>query len=157
MKDIIIREGVPSDIPEVFLLIKELAEYERALDSVELTEEQLMADGFGDSPKYGFLVACRDQQLVGLSLFYYRYSTWKGNGLYLEDLIVTQSFRGQGIGKALLTETARFARDQKCTGMYWQVLDWNTPAIEFYRSLGSQFDGEWVNCKLDQYALKNIS
>ena len=156
MKDLIIRKGAQSDIPEVLSLIRELAEYERALDSVEVTEEQLVADGFGSSPLYEFLIATQDGQIIGMSLYYYRYSTWKGKGLYLEDLIVREAFRGDGVGKKLLLETARLAREQQCTGMYWQVLDWNTPAIDFYRSLGSEFDREWINCKLDRNGLEKI-
>ena len=156
MIQITTRQGLASDISQVLLLIRELAEFERALDSVEVTEEQLTRDGFGPDPAYEFLVACHQNQIVGLSLFYYRYSTWKGKGLYLEDLIVTKSFRGQGIGKRLLMETAEYAVNKNCTGMYWQVLDWNTPAIEFYKSLGSKFDGEWVNCKLDKKTLSKL-
>ncbi len=148
-----IRPGKMSDISQVMLLIKELAEFEKALDSVEVTEAQLADDGFGEHPAFEFLVACQHDRIVGLSLFYYRYSTWKGKGLYLEDLIVTQPFRGQGIGKSLLKETAKYAVEKRCTGMYWQVLDWNTPAIEFYQSLGARLDGEWINCKLDQKSL----
>lgn len=156
MKQIIIRQGIATDIPQVMVLIKELAEFEKALNSVEVTEEQLAKDGFGPDPAFEFLVACHQDDIVGLSLFYYRYSTWKGKGLYLEDLIITQSFRGQGIGKKLLIKTAEYAIRKDCTGMYWQVLDWNTPAIEFYKSLGSNLDGEWINCKLDQKSLAKL-
>lgn len=156
MKEVNIRRGVEFDIPDVLALIRELAEYEKAPDDVEVTEEQLIEDGFGPTPYFELLVACVGQEIVGLSLFYYRYSTWKGKGLYLEDLIVTKSYRGRGIGKKLLVETANLAVKNRCTGMYWQVLDWNTPAIDFYESLGSKFDGEWINCKLDQASLANI-
>lgn len=156
MLEITIRKGVEADIPEVLELIRELARYERALDSVEVTKEQLLTDGFGPSPVFEFLVACNQETIVGLSLFYFRYSTWKGKGLYLEDLVVTKPYRGQGIGKKLLQETAKFAYKHQCTAMYWQVLDWNTPAIEFYKSLGSQLDGEWMNCKLEGKSLEDI-
>ena len=156
MNQIIIRPGVKNDVPFVLGLIKELAEFEKEPQSVEVSEEQLINDGFGPIPAYNLLVAEYQQKIVGLSLFYFRYSTWKGKGLYLEDLIVTESFRGQGIGKKLILETAKFAKDNQCTGLYWQVLDWNTPAIDFYRDLGAIFDGEWVNCKLDQQTLSKI-
>ncbi len=157
MTDISIRKGLESDIPDVLKLIKELAEFERALDSVEVTEDQLLADGFGSSPAFEFLVAIENDKTIGLSLFYYRYSTWKGKGLYLEDLVVANALRGRGIGKKLLLETAKFGKEQHCTGMYWQVLDWNTPAIEFYKNLGAKLDGEWINCKLDQHSLDQIN
>lgn len=157
MIEIQIRKGIAADIPQVMDLIKELAEYERALDKVETTESILLEDGFGDSPSFQFLVAIRQNKIVGLSLFYYRYSTWKGKGLYLEDLIVTRKYRGKGIGKDLLKETAKYALNNKCTAMYWQVLDWNTPAIDFYQSLGTKFDGEWINCKIDRKAMAKIN
>lgn len=156
MTDIVIRKGTKPDIPDVLNLIKELAEYERALDSVEVTEGQLLADGFGSAPVFEFLVALHKNQVIGLSLFYYRYSTWKGKGLYLEDLVVTKPYRGRNVGKKLLRETAKFAKKEACTGMYWQVLDWNTSAIEFYKSLGTKFDSEWINCKLDQKSLEQF-
>lgn len=157
MDTISIRQGVEADIPRVMELIWELAVYEKAPDSVEITAEQLLEDGFGTRPLFEFLVACDQNSIVGLSLFYYRYSTWKGKGLYLEDLVVTESYRGQGIGKRLILETADYAAKTQCTGMYWQVLDWNKPAIEFYKSLGSGFDGEWINCKLDRSVLEKIT
>ena len=156
MKDLIIREGRKEDITSLFNLIIELAEYEKAPDKVSITQEQLLQDGFGDVPLFTFLVAIHQQRIVGISLFYYRYSTWKGKGLYLEDLIVTQDYRRKGVGKELLLATASYAKDHQCTGLYWQVLDWNTPAIEFYKSLGSKFDGEWINCKLDESSLRDI-
>jgi len=156
MNDISIRKGKESDVPEVMALIKELAQYERALEKVETNEQVLLEDGFGDSPSFEMLVAIKRQQIVGLSLFYYRYSTWKGKGLYLEDLIVTKSFRGKGIGKELLKHTAKYAMANNCTAMYWQVLDWNTPAIDFYQSLGTKFDGEWINCRIDRRAMAKI-
>ena len=157
MDTINIRKGVASDVPPVRRLIQELASYEKALDKVEITEEQLLTDGFGKEPLFEFLVAVDQTKVVGLSLFYHRYSTWKGKSMYLEDLIVTESHRSQGIGKSLLIETAKLAHESKCTGLYWQVLDWNTPAIEFYKSIGTQFDNEWVNCKLDQQSLKQFN
>ncbi len=156
MNSIEIRKGIPSDIPAVMKLIRELAIFEKAEDQLETTEEQLVQDAFGDKSLFEFFVASSQGQVIGLSLFYYRYSTWKGKGLYLEDLIVTKPYRGQGVGKKLLLETVAYAKQEDCTGMYWQVLDWNSPAIEFYKSLGSQVDGEWLNCKLDKVALSQL-
>lgn len=145
-----IRPGRPEDVPAVFELIQELALYERAPQEVTNTPEQLLQDGFGENPAYGVLVA-EDAagQVVGMSLYYFRYSTWKGRRLYLEDLIVRESQRGKGLGRALLEATVAVARQTGCTGLMWQVLEWNTPAIDFYKAYGARLDGEWVNCHLD--------
>jgi GNAT superfamily N-acetyltransferase len=150
MKDsLIIREGRRGDLPQVLGLVKELAEYERALHEVSNTVEQMEVDGFGDHPIYGFFVAEQETVIVGVSLYYYRYSTWKGKRLYLEDIVVTHTVRGKGIGKLLFERTMKFAREQNCTGMMWQVLDWNKPAINFYKKYNAKLDGEWVNCSLE--------
>ncbi|RJE71778.1 GNAT family N-acetyltransferase [Reichenbachiella sp. MSK19-1] len=151
MSDYIIRPGVRADLPEVLDLIKELAVYEKALHEVCNTISMMEKDGFGDNPVFGFFVvrSASQQRLIGLALYYYRYSTWKGKRLYLEDLIVTESERGKGLGKMLMNETIAFAKQQKCTGMMWQALDWNTPALGFYKTYGASFDEEWVNCNLD--------
>lgn len=143
-----IRFGRPEDVPRALELIIELAEFEEAPQEVEVTAEQMLQHGFSEDSVYRFLVAEHQQVIVGLSLFYPRYSTWKGKGMYLEDLIVTKSMRGQGIGKQLLIETAAVAKQEQCTALYWQVLDWNTPAVEFYESLGAGVYKEWWNCKL---------
>jgi GNAT superfamily N-acetyltransferase len=146
-----IRPGTRADVPQVFDLIVELAVYEEAAHEVTNTPAQLLDDGFGDNPLYGLLVAedQETQKLVGISLYYYRYSTWKGKRLYLEDIIVTESHRGQGLGKELLDATIEQAKATHCTGMMWQVLDWNKPAIGFYKQFGTRFDDGWTNCHLD--------
>jgi GNAT superfamily N-acetyltransferase len=151
-----IRLGCKSDLPQVLVLIKELAEYERALDEVTNTVELMEADGFGSNPIFGFFVAEEDAKIIGLSLFYYRYSTWKGKRLYLEDIIVTESFRGKGIGKLLFERTMRHALDNHCSGMVWQVLDWNEPSISFYKKYGSSLDSEWINCSLEAHEIVAI-
>lgn len=145
----LIREGVKEDLPQVLELIKGLAKYENALDQVTNTVEAMEEDGFGDNPIYGLLVADKGGELVGISIYYYRYSTWKGKRLYLEDIFVAESERGTGIGKELFQRTVEIGKQTKCTGMMWQVLDWNKPAFEFYKRYGASFDEEWVNCHLD--------
>ena len=147
--DIKIRKGTPEDVPQVFELVQELALFEKAADQVSNTPEQMLEDGFGPNPIYGLLVAEVDGKIVGISMYYTRYSTWKGKRLYLEDLIVTESMRGSGLGKMLLNATVAEARATQCTGVMWQVLDWNEPAIKFYESYGARLDAEWINCHLD--------
>ena len=149
-----IREGRKSDLPRVLELVKELAAFEKAPDEVTNTVTMMEQDGFGPSPVYGFFVAENASGIVGLSLYYWRYSTWKGKRLYLEDIIVTEAVRGQGIGKKLFDRTMQHTLDQGCTGMMWQVLDWNEPAIKFYEKYGTRLDGEWLNCHLETAQIK---
>lgn len=144
-----IREGEKSDLKPVLELVKELAAYEKALDMVDNTVERMEEDGFGDHPVFGFFVAEDQGDVVGTAIYYYRYSTWKGKRLYLEDIVVTESMRGKGYGKQLFDAVIEKAKETGCTGMMWQVLDWNTPAIEFYKRYDTVFDGEWINCGLD--------
>lgn len=144
-----IREGKREDLPRILELIKELAEYEKALDQVQNTVEQLEEDGFGPNPVYGFLVAEDKGEVIGTSIYYYRYSTWKGKRMYLEDLVVSEARRGQGAGKKLFEATLELGKKTKCSGMMWQVLDWNKPAIDFYKKYDTHFDEEWINCNID--------
>ena len=144
-----IRKGIKSDIPRVLELIKELADYERALDQVETTIETMERDGFGDNPSYGFYVAEQDIVVIGVALYYYRYSTWNGRRLYLEDLVVTESARGTGAGKLLFDQMISHGKESGCTGMMWQVLDWNESAIAFYQKNDAKIDEGWLNCHLD--------
>lgn len=150
MSTITIRTGTKKDLPRVLELIKELAVYERAPHEVSNTLEQMERDGFGPSPIYGIFVAEHDQVIIGISIYYWRYSTWKGKRLYLEDIVVTESMRGRGAGKMLFDRTLQHALDENCTGMMWQVLDWNEPAINFYKKYNSKLDGEWINCSLER-------
>jgi GNAT superfamily N-acetyltransferase len=153
---ITIRRGLKHDLPRVLELVKELAEYERAPHEVINSVEQMEVDGFGPNPIYGFFVAEIGNEIVGLSLFYWRYSTWKGKRLYLEDIIVTEKERGKQIGKKLFERTMQHAIDEKCSGMMWQVLDWNEPAINFYKKYGSTIQHEWMNCTLESSQIKNL-
>lgn len=146
---IILRKAEREDIPVIMRLVKELAEYERAPEEVSNTEERMLKEGFGEQPAFGCILAENEGAVIGMSLYYYRYSTWKGRRLYLEDIIVTEKARGLGAGKLLFDRTVQIAKEENCSGMMWQVLDWNTPAIEFYKKYDARLDGEWINCHLD--------
>ncbi len=153
---ITVRAGTQEDLPHVFNLVRELAEYENALHEVTNSIAMMEHDAFGEHPVFGFFVAEEGQTIVGLSLYYYRYSTWKGKRLYLEDIVVTKSQRGKGIGHLLFEETMRFSISSQCTGMMWQVLDWNEPAINFYHKYDARFDSEWINCHLEADQIKSF-
>ncbi|ADQ17046.1 Diamine N-acetyltransferase [Leadbetterella byssophila DSM 17132] len=144
-----IRKATIEDVPAIMELVRELAVYEKAPEEVTNTEERMRKEGFGEHPAFECILAEKDGTVVGMSLYYYRYSTWKGRRLYLEDLIVTEKARGTGLGKILLDRTIEIAKEVGCSGMMWQVLDWNTPAIEFYKKYNARLDGEWINCHLD--------
>ncbi len=143
-----VRKGKINDIPSVLDLIKELAHYEKAPGEVEVTVEQMQRWGFGEDAVFEFFVAEIDSKIVGIALYYYKYSTWKGKCLFLEDIIVTEKERGKGYGKMLFEAVAREAKEKRVKRMEWQVLNWNKPAIEFYKKYPSRFDEEWINCKL---------
>ena len=144
-----IRQARKNDLPSVLALIKELAAYENAPHEVTNTVTLMERDGFGPNPIYGLFVAENEKGIVGISIYYYRYSTWKGKRLYLEDIVVTEAERGKNIGKQLFETTMQKALDENCTGMMWQVLDWNEPAINFYKKYGAKMDDEWTNCSLE--------
>ena len=146
---IIIRDAIREDVPTMFELIKELALYEKAPEQVTNTVEQMYVDGFGNNPIFGTIVLLVESEIVGMALYYFRYSTWKGKRLYLEDLIVSETMRGRGLGEKLLESVIEKARQTACTGLMWQVLDWNEPAINFYKKFGAKFDEEWVNVNID--------
>ena len=146
--DVVIRDAKPSDTSAIYALILELAEYEEAVERVENTEERLRNDGFGDDPMFHCFVAEEGSTIVGIALCYFRYSTWKGRYLYLEDLIVTESRRGKGLGKLLLKRCIEHAENTGSRLLTWQVLDWNASAIEFYKAVGAELQPEWVNCVL---------
>jgi len=145
----IIRPGKKSDIPQVFELIKELAEYEKALDKVSNTVEKLEEDGFGPNPVYELFVAEIENDIVGIALTYYRFSTWRGKVMYLEDLIVREHMRRKGIGKKLFDMVLDHAKVTSCVGLSLQVLDWNELGINFYKKYNMEFDDEWINCYLE--------
>ena len=153
-----IRPAVPQDAELIVQFIRELAEYEREPESAIATAADILRDGFGESPKFRTLIAEWDERSAGFALFFLNYSTWLGRpGLYLEDLFVRPEFRGNGIGKAMLQELARIALAENCYGMKWQVLDWNTPAIDFYEGLGAKLQKEWLSARITGEPLRALA
>ncbi|MFB3917890.1 MAG: N-acetyltransferase family protein [Terriglobales bacterium] len=153
-----IRPAVPADVPLMLQFIRDLAEYEREPQAAVATAEDLLRDGWGAQPKFRALIAEWDGQPAGFALFFYNYSTWQGRpGLYVEDLYVRPEFRGHGIGKTLLVRLAKLAMEENCGRFQWQVLDWNTPAIEFYKSLGAKVLSEWLTMRVEGEALARLA
>ena len=143
-----IRRAQKEDCPRLLELIKELATYERAPDEVTVSLEHFEESGFGKTPVWWAFVAENDETVVGFALYYIRYSTWKGQRMYLEDIMVTQSMRQKGIGGLLFERLIKEAKERNLNGIVWQVLEWNEPAISFYKKYHSTFDNEWVNCSI---------
>jgi len=153
-----IRPATAADVSLILAFIRELAAYEREPDAVAATEADLLRDGFGPRPEFRVLLAEWDAQPAGFALFFHNYSTWQGRpGLYLEDLFVRPQFRGKGIGKALLVRLAQIARQENCGRLAWEVLDWNTPSIEFYKSLGAETLREWLIMRVQGEALDRLA
>jgi GNAT superfamily N-acetyltransferase len=144
-----IRRAVKEDCPRLLELVHELAIYERAPQEVTVTLDHFVESGFGPQPVWWAFVAEENGIIQGFALYYIRYSTWKGQRMYLEDIIVTEKARGHGIGKLLMDRLIEEAREKKFSGMMWQVLEWNEPAINFYKKYKANFDSEWVNCSLN--------
>lgn len=149
MTEVIIRRAAVEDCASMLELIKELAEYEKALHEVSVTLDEFIEDGFGTAPVWGAFVAEVEGRIVGISLFYDRYSTWKGRRLYLEDLVVTETMRGFQIGKKLFDATLEYGKIHSYSGMVFQVLNWNEPAINFYKKYSPKFDNEWLNVSIE--------
>jgi len=145
---IIIRRGVKEDCPRLLELVKELALYEKAPEEVTVTLEHFVDSGFGPNPVWWAFVAEENDLVLGFALYYIRYSTWKGQRMYLEDILVTEQARGKGIGKLLFDQLIVEAKEKKLSGIVWQVLEWNEPAINFYKKYNANFDGEWINCSI---------
>jgi GNAT superfamily N-acetyltransferase len=149
MPDIIIRPATAGDCPAMLELIKELAAYERAPDEVTVSPDHFRESGFGDSPVWWAYVAEAEGIVVGFALYYVRYSTWKGQRMYLEDIIITEPWRCKGIGSMLMDKLVAIATEKKFSGIMWQVLDWNEPAINFYKRYNAKFDSEWLNASME--------
>ncbi|MEI2760506.1 MAG: GNAT family N-acetyltransferase [Bacteroidia bacterium] len=145
---ITIRKGTPADVEPALLLIKELAAFEKAPEQVINTVEQMLIDGYGEKPIFDLLVAEADQKIAGIAIYFIKYSTWKGKCLYLDDIVVQESLRGKGIGKQLFDAVVAEAKLCNCQQLQWQVLNWNEPAINFYKKYDTVFDAEWINCKI---------
>lgn len=151
-----IRKGKKSDLPSILNLIKELAHYERALDKVLITLNDLEKDGFGKHPLFWVLVAENENKIVGMAFYYIRYSTWSGKMFYLEDFVVKKGFRRMGVGSLLFEECIRVARKINANGMVWQVLNWNKSAMNFYQKYNSELKSDWVNGKLNKEQLNKL-
>ena len=152
----IIRKGTPTDMAAVLNLIKELAIFEKEPNAVVITVDDLLRDGFGESPLFHTFVAEVDNQIIGTALYYYRYSTWKGRTIHLEDLIVKEDKRGSGAGFALYSEVIRQGKRDNVRRIEWNVLDWNTPAIEFYEKSGARILNDWLVAQMDETAISNF-
>ena len=153
-----LRKGTIEDLSRVLELIKELALYENAPEQVTNTIEMMKADGFGPNPVYGLFVCEKERtgEIIGIAIYYFRYSTWKGKRLYLEDIVVTESERGHGAGKLLFDQVMAQSLADNCTGMMWQVLDWNEPAINFYKKYDTKLEAGWLNAHLQDYEIKKL-
>ncbi len=149
------RLATKEDMPRVLELIKELADFEKEPDAVEITLDMLETDGFGETPKFTCFVVDVDQKVEGMALVYMRYSTWKGEALHLEDLIVSQSQRGKNIGTTLLDEVVRYGKSLGVKRICWEVLDWNEPAIRFYEKKGAKVMRDWDVVQLDEKGIEN--
>lgn len=150
-----IRKATKNDMPQVLLLIKELAIFEKEAHAVEVTVEDLQADGFGNNPEFQCFVADANNKIEGIALVYNRYSTWKGKALHLEDLIVSEQMRGSGLGTALLDEVIKYGHKLGVKRIIWEVLDWNAPAITFYEKKGAQVKRDWDVVHLDEQGIKD--
>ena len=151
-----IRKAVKEDCTKILELINELALYEKAPEEVTVTLEHFVESGFGNNPVWWAFVATSpnpskggEQEILGFALYYIRYSTWKGQRMYLEDILVTENARGKGIGKLLMDQLIVEAKEKNLSGIVWQVLEWNEPAINFYKKFNATFDPEWLNCIID--------
>lgn len=151
-----IRKGKPEDMRSVLELIQELAIFEKEPDAVLITEDDLVRDGFGENPLFHVFVAEAENEIVGIALYYYRYSTWKGKTIHLEDLIVKDKMRGSGLGFALYSEIMKQGKKDNVRRIEWNVLDWNTPAVNFYENSGAKVLDEWRVVQMDEIGINSF-
>ncbi|MBF4493799.1 GNAT family N-acetyltransferase [Flavobacterium sp. MR2016-29] len=151
-----IRKGNPEDMKSVLGLIQELAIFEKEPDAVVITEEDLIRDGFGEKQLFHVFVAEVEEEIVGIALYYYRYSTWKGKTIHLEDLIVKEKMRGTGLGSALYAEIMKQGKRDNVRRIEWNVLDWNTPAVNFYKSSGARILEDWQVVQMDEAGINSF-
>jgi len=154
--DIKLRKAISSDLPAVLDLIKELATFEKARNEVTITIEELKKDGFSENPIFEIILAENEQEVLGMAFYFYSYSTWKGKCIYLEDIIVKEEHRGKKIGKLLFEAVIMKCKDTGAKRMQWQVLDWNTPAIDFYKKYNASLDNTWMNGRLTEDQVKQF-
>jgi len=153
-----IRWAVAEDVPLILGMVRELAEYEHLVDTLRVSAEDLLRDGWGEEPKFRCVIAEWEREAAGYALFFHNYSTFRGRpGLYLEDVFVRPSYRGRGIGRGLLTHVAQIAVREQCARFEWQVLDWNTPAIDFYKSVGAVELSDWRTMRVQGDALQLLA
>jgi GNAT superfamily N-acetyltransferase len=150
-----IRKGKKEDLPHVLNLIHELAEFEKAPDAVTNTVMDMEQDGFAGQPVFNFHVAVVEDKIVGIAIYFVKYSTWVGKGLYLDDLVVTEKMRGKGVGQKLFDAFMEEAKWINAKQVHWQVLDWNTPAIDFYKKMNASIEAQWLDCKMTEEQIKS--
>jgi GNAT superfamily N-acetyltransferase len=153
-KNMIIRKGTPQDMPDVLALITELAVFEKEPDAVVISTEDLVRDGFSENPLFHTFVAEVNEEIIGVALYYYRFSTWKGKTIHLEDLIVKENNRGTGAGFALYSEIIKQGKKDNVRRIEWNVLDWNTPAIDFYEKSGAKVLNDWRVVHMDENGIE---
>ena len=147
--NLLIRKGEKKDVNQVFSLIKELADFEKSIHEVSITPDDLLKDGFGDNPYYRFIIAEKGSEIIGVALYFYRYSTWKGRVLYLEDFIVKSQYRNTGVGTKIFDELKLIGKEKNVESIVWQVLNWNEMAISFYKKHGAIFSNKWLNGRIE--------
>ncbi len=152
-----LRKANKHDIPAILELITELAEYERAVREVTIDLTQLETDGFGSNPLFEVILAENGEGIAGMAFWFYAYSTWKGKCIYLEDIIVKNELRGQGIGTLLFEAVIARASEVNAKRLMWQVLDWNEPAIAFYKKYKPDFSNEWLNVRMNEFQIEELS